>query len=175
MPSLVTKSSNCSVSTYQNLDGSNYTIAGVEEKFSSKSGYASVFLGGGTDFNKTIAGIFDLKYSLNYDKNAITNQNLRVRTKFGGKSQSVQIRYSPVSANIPFGQNTNLYVNPHYCGEMNFKKNKWTNSIGVFAGVSQNVNDKVSISLEAQRYNLQNIKDNSTKNWGINAIVSYKF
>ena len=175
MGSLITKSENISASTYQNLDGSNYTVVGLEEKLSSDSAYASVFLGGGTDFNKTVAGVFDIKYGINYDKKGISNQNLRIRTKFGKFSESVQIRYSPISLNIPISKNTNIYVNPHYSGQMDFKKDKWTNSIGTFAGISQKLNDKTTLSLEAQRYNLQDIKDNSGKNWGINAIISYKF
>ena len=66
-------------------------------------------------------------------------------------------------------------MNPHYSGQMDFTTNKWTNSIGVFAGVTQKVNKNLSVSLEGQRYKLQDIKDNSSANWGINAIVSYKF
>lgn len=49
------------------------------------------------------------------------------------------------------------------------------NSIGAFGGVTQKLNDKTSLSVEVQRYNLQDIKDNSTKNWSLNAILSYKF
>ena len=170
----VNKTESCSVSTYQNLDGSNYTVTGIEEKFSTRRGYASGFLGFGTDFQNTYGGVFDIKGGLNYDDKGIANQNLRVRTKFG-KGESIQIRYSPISLDIPVGKSTNLYMNPHYSGQMDFTTNKWTNSIGVFAGVTQKVNKNISVSLEGQRYKLQDIKDNSSANWGINAIVSYKF
>jgi outer membrane autotransporter barrel domain protein len=93
----------------------------------------------------------------------------------GKNTEAVQIRYSPLSVDIPVGKNTNIYLNPHYSGQMDFKQDKWTNSAGVFAGVTQKLNENASLSLEAQRYNLQDIKDNSAKNWSVNAIVSYKF
>ena len=41
--------------------------------------------------------------------------------------------------------------------------------------ITQKLTDKTSLSLEVQRYNLQDIKDNSGKNWGVNAIISWKF
>ena len=58
---------------------------------------------------------------------------------------------------------------------MDFRNDKWKNSIGAFGGVTQKLNDKTSLSVEVQRYNLQDIKDNSAKNWSLNAILSYKF
>ena len=117
--------------------------------------------------------VLDFKGTLNYDKNGIFNQNLRVRNTVGIKSCTTQIRYSPLSVNIPAGKNTSLYANPHYVGKYNYKTDKWTNSAGVFAGVTQKISTKTSLSLEVQRYNLQDIKDNSGKNWGVNAIISW--
>ena len=43
---------NVSISSYQSLDGSNCTVAGVEEKLNIKKGYVSAFAGAATDFNK---------------------------------------------------------------------------------------------------------------------------
>ncbi len=169
----VQKTQNCSVSSYQMLDGSNYTVAGIEEKISGKRGYASGFIGFGTDFNKSAGAVFDIKSGINYDKHGNIGQNLRIRIK-SAKGESIQVRYSPLSVDVPVGKNTNIYINPHYTGQIDFKTNKWTNSIGTFAGVTQKFKN-TSVSLEVQRYNMQDIKDNNAENWGINAIVSYKF
>lgn len=166
---------NVSVSTYQNLDGSNFTVCGVEEKYKKEKGYVSAFLGVGTNFKDDGMFVIDLKGGYNYDKKGVFNQNLRIRNKLGKETESIQFRYSPFSVDAPVGKNTNIYCNPHYAGQKDFKKGKWNHSVGVFAGVTQKLNDRTSISLEAQRYNLQDIKDNSGKNWGFNAIISCKF
>ncbi len=166
---------NTSISSYQNFDGTNLTIAGVEEKASGLRGSAGVFLGVGTDFTKDAMGVLDFKGTYNYDDKGLFNQNLRVRNTVGVKSAATQIRYSPLSVNIPLNDKTTLYANPHYVGKYNYKTNQWTNSAGIFAGATQKLTDKTSLSLEVQRYNLQDIKDNSGKNWGVNAIISWKF
>lgn len=166
---------NVSISSYQSLDGSNCTVAGVEEKLNINKGYVSAFAGAATNFNKKTGFVIDLKGGYNYDKKGIFNQNLRIRNKMGKNIETTQIRYSPISANIPVGDKTSIYINPHYSGQYDYKKDKWTNSVGAFAGVTYDINDKAKVSLEGQRYNLQDIKDNSGKNYSINAIVSYKF
>ncbi len=162
-------------STYQSFDGSNFTLTGLEEKFKGEKGYVSTFIGGATNFKDDAMLVLDLKGGRNYDDKGIFNQNLRVRTKLGKKSESVQLRYSPLSIDYPVSKNTSLYLNPHYSGQMDFRNDKWKNSIGAFGGVTQKLNDKTSLSVEVQRYNLQDIKDNSAKNWSLNAILSYKF
>lgn len=168
--------STASINTYQKADGSNITIAGVEDKLKGRRGSASVFMGIGTDFNSYASYVVDFKGSLNYDKNGILGQNLRVRNNIKtGHNSTTQIRYSPLSVNVPVSDKTNIYVNPHYSGTINYKTDKWTNSAGVFAGVTQKLSKDTSLSLEAQRYNLQDIKDNSAKNWGVNAVLTYKF
>ena len=166
---------NVSVSSYQSFDGSNFTVAGAEQKIKLNKGYVSTFVGAGTNFKNDAMFVVDLKGGYNYDKKGIFNQNLRIRNKMGENTESTQIRYSPISVDVPVSKNTNIYINPHYSGQYDYKKDKWTNSVGAFAGVSQKINDNTTISLEGQRYNLQDIKDNSGKNWSINAIVSYKF
>lgn len=164
-----------SLSTYQGLDGSNFTLAGYENKLDSSKGYVSAFVGGASNFKNDVMAVLDLKGAHNYDKKGIINQNLRVRTKLGKETEALQIRYSPLSVDVPVGKNTDIYVNPHYTGQMDFRQDKWKNSFGVFAGVNQKLNKSTTVSIEAQRYNLQDIKDNSAKNWSINAIVAYKF
>ena len=166
---------NTSISTYQNLDGTNLTIAGVEEKVNGPKGSAGAFLGVGTDFTKDAMAVLDFKGTYNYDEKGLFNQNLRIRNTVGVKSAATQIRYSPLSVNIPVGKNTTLYANPHYVGKFNYKTGDWTNSAGIFAGVTQKISKNTAVSLEAQRYNLQEIKDNCGKNCGINAIVSWAF
>lgn len=161
--------------SYQTLDGSNYTVAGIETKLKGEGKYVSSFIGGGTNFKgkNNINLVVDLKGGMNYDENGIVNQNLRLRSKLGENYQSLQVRYSPLSLNVPVGENTNLYLNPHYVGEYT-PDNKWKNSAGAFGGISQKIGN-ATVALEAQRYNLQDINDNSKKNWGINAILSFKF
>ena len=171
----VSKKENVSVSSYQMMDGSNFTVGGYEQKLSRSDGSVALFLGGGTDFKKDITTIVDIKGTYNYDKQGIINQNARLRTKLGKESGTTQIRYSPLSVNVPVGKSTNIYVNPHYTGQFDFRNNKWTNSAGVFTGITQNIGKHISISVEVQRYNQQNIKDNGKQNWGINGIVSYTF
>ena len=166
---------NVSISSFQSFDKSNFTVAGVENKYKLGKGYVSAFVGAATNFKDDGMFVVDLKGGYNYDKNGIFNQNLRIRNKMGKKTESTQIRYSPLTVDVPVGENTNIYLNPHYSGQYDYKKDKWTNSIGAFAGITQKINDKTSISIEGQRYNLQDIKDNSGKNWSVNAIVSYKF
>ncbi len=162
-------------STYQSFDGSNFTLTGLEEKFKGEKGYVSTFIGGATNFKDDAMLVLDLKGGRNYDDKGIFNQNLRVRTKLGKESESVQLRYSPLSIDYPVSKNTSLYLNPHYSGQMDFRNDKWKNSTGAFGGVTQKLNDKTSLSVEVQRYNLQDIKDNNAKNWSLNAILSYKF
>lgn len=163
-----------SISTYQGLDGNNFTVVGLEEKASSKRASAGAFMGIGSNFKNEASFILDFKGSMNYDTNGILNQNIRIRNNIGTKTSSTQIRYSPLTLNVPVSDKTSLYVNPHYSGKINYKTDKWNHSAGVFAGATQKLSKNTSLSLEVQRYNLQEIKDNSSKNWGINAILSFK-
>ncbi len=164
---------NISLNSFQNLDGSNLTIGGLEEKAVFKNVSVGTFFGFGTEFDGNPKLIFDFKGSLNYCDNL--NQNLRVRNTFGGGTATTQIRYSPVSVNVPINDDgLSFYANPHYSGKYDYKNSSWTHSAGVFAGVTKKFAN-TSLSLEAQRYNLQDIKDNSGKNWSINAILSYEF
>lgn len=163
---------NVSLNSFQSLDGSNLTIGGVEQKFAVKKGAVSTFLGVGTNFKENTNLVFDLKGSMNYNKTL--NQNLRIRNNINGDNTTTQIRYSPLSVNVPIRENTSFYANPHYSGKYNYKNKEWTHSAGVFAGLTQKFG-KTSLSFEAQRYNLQDIKNNSGENWSFNAILSYNF
>ena len=146
------------------MNGENLTTFGVES-------------GAGYDFKKDVGAMLDIKGSKNYDKQGIVGANVRLRTKLGKKSESLQVRISPATLNIPVGdKGTSIYLNPHYSGQMNFREGKWTNSMGAFCGVKQSLCDgKVTFWVEGQRYNLQNITDNQKKNWSVNASVAYNF
>lgn len=157
------------VSSYQSMDGSNFTTAGYELKYKNAP---SVYAGFGTDFSGKSVFVADIKDSHSYGQDGMFGCNARIRTKAGEDCASTQFRVSPFSLNVPVTDKTSLYVNPHYSGTYNYKTQKWTNSAGVFGGVSQKVSDNTTISLEAQRYNLQNIGDNSGKNWSVNAVIS---
>ena len=101
---------NISASTYQSMDGSNFTVTGIEEKYKLGKGYASAFVGAATNFKDDGMFVVDLKGGYNYDKNGIFNQNLRIRNKMGKNTESTQIRYSPLTVDFPVGKNTNIYV-----------------------------------------------------------------
>lgn len=164
---------------YNDLDGSNYTLAGIDYKEKMDNLSAGLFFGAGTSFSKnnTLDLVTDVKFSHNYSNTL--NQNIRLRGKIGLTDSSLQVRYSPVSIDVPIGKSTSLYGNLHYCGQLNknynTSKTTWKNSCGVFVGGTQKLDKNTSVSFEVQRYNLQNIKDNSNKNWAINAGISYKF
>lgn len=165
-------STNVSVSTFQSFDGSNYTLAGIEGKLKYKNVTFGGFGGVGTDFNGSTSIVTDAKLTHSYNKTL--NQNLRIRNKISEDTNCTQIRYSPLSINIPIGENTNIYANPHYVAQINSNTNEWKHSAGIFVGATQKFKN-LSISAEIQRYNLQNIKDNSGANWSGNVIISYNF
>lgn len=160
-----------STSSYQSMDGSNFTTAGYDFKFKNGIG---AYAGFGTDFDNAGVGVFDLKESNSYTDDGIVGHNVRLRTKYNGDVMSTQVRVSPCTVNIPVGENTSVYVNPHYVGNYDYKAEKWKNGAGIFAGVTQNIGNGVSVSLEGQRYNLQDITDNNGGNWSVNAIISVK-
>ena len=163
---------NVSLNSFQSFDGTNLTIGGLEQKLGYKKGYLSTFIGVGTGFKDNTNLVLDLKVGMDYNKSV--NQNLRIRNNINGDNTTTQVRYSPLSVNFPIGENTSFYANPHYSGKYNYKSGEWKHSAGIFAGVTQKFG-KTSVSLEAQRYNLQDIRDNSGENWSLNAILSYKF
>ena len=161
--------------TYQYCDGANTSFAGSEVRYGDSNWYVGT--GGyvaSNDF-KNPYGLFDLRGKLNYDSNGIFEQNLRIRTAFDNDLKSTQIRYSPVTLNIPINENLSIYSNTHYSGKYNFETQKWKHSVGNFTGVSCNISKNHNIAFEAQRYNIQDIKDNSAENWSLNLMYTYKF
>lgn len=161
--------------TYQGLTGSYTSFAGLEIRNNQKKGYIG-FAGllASDNFDKPY-GMVDAKAKLAYDSDNIFEQNMRIRTAFDDELKSTQIRYSPLTINLPINDNLSVYSNTHYSGKYNFKEDKWTHSIGNFTGVDYKINEKNCISIELQRKNLQNLKDNSSSNWDINIFYTYKF
>lgn len=163
---------NFSISTYQYPDGSNYTHTGFGVSF---KGGLSTYVGIGTDFKSDCHGIIDLKESNPYAKGSLFSQNLRLRTKYDDKFLSTQIRFSPCTVNVPLeNKKTSLYLNPHYTGTYDYQKKEWKHAAGAFLGVTHKFNNDLSVSAEVQRYNLQDITDNSGKNWSGNVIMSVR-
>lgn len=161
--------------TYQYCDGNNTAFGGAETRYANKNSYVGIGGFVASDNLKNPYGLFDLKGKLNYDKNGIFEQNIRVRTAFDDDLKTTQIRYSPLSINIPIEDNLSVYSNTHYSGKYNFDTQKWKHSAGNFTGISWDVGEKDNLSLEAQRYNLQNLKDNSSENWSVNLMYTHKF
>ena len=161
--------------SYQYCDGSNMAFGGAETRYASDRGCLGVGGFVALDNMKNPYGLFDLKGKLNYDNKGIVEQNIRVRTAFDKDLKSTQIRYSPVTVNIPVCDNVSIYSNTHYSGKYNFNTNKWKHSVGNFTGLSCDLGKKDNLSIEAQRYNLQNFKDNSPENWSVNLMYTHKF
>lgn len=162
--------------SYQSLDGSNYTMAGIDVKFAdSQDGSASFLIGGGTDFNKKCQFITDMNGKLNYTN--VFNLNARLRTKVGSingeTSQSCEFRLSPISADIPVGKNTSIYATPYYLMKTDMHGDT-KHSIGAFTGLNQKFSSKTSGFIELERYNLQKHSD-WQKNTSINVGLRVKF
>lgn len=162
---------NFSTFTYQSFDGKNFTTAGYNCGF---NGGVGIYAGLGSDFEGQITGVIDLKESNKYSKNSVFEHNIRIRTKLEDKLKSTQVRVSPCSADIPLDRRTSLYVNPHYAANYNYDTKKWKHSAGIFVGVSYKCSDRVNLSAELQRYNLQNISDNHGCNYSANVGFSVK-
>ena len=174
MPNVGDVKQNVTVQSFQSFNGDNRTIAmyGVDIQAAKN---ITVFAGGGADtnFSGYTGAVFDLKGNLQIDANH--SLQARIRTSHGAGKNTTQFRISPgVQEHI--GKNTTLYINPYYAYKLDYDNSAKSNhSIGIFGGVTQKIGDKTSISVEVQRYNLQNPTDNRGQNWSANVILSYKF
>ena len=126
---------NLSISTFQSMDGSNFTTTGFDFKF--KNGFG-IYTGIGMDFHNDTIGVLDLKESNRYSENGILGHNVRLRTKYDNGFSSTQLRVAPCTVTIPLGKgNTSLYAVPYYAGTYNYQNNKYKSDLGIFAGVTQ--------------------------------------
>ena len=171
-------STRTTIGAYQYFDGKNMSFGGAETRSVGKQGY--IGLGGfvaSEDF-KNPYGLVDIKGKWNYDKKGIFDQNIRVRTAFDDDLKTTQIRYSPVTVNIPINDDISVYTNTHYSGKYNYQSKEWSHSIGNFTGISCDLGEKNNLALEVQRYNLQDLKtkkENEASNWSVNLMYTYKF
>lgn len=165
-----------SATTFQYCDGTNTVLVGPEVRYNYPRGYVGLGVAAATDNQKDLYGLLDVKAKCNYDNKGVFDQNLRIRTAIDGDgAKSTQVRYSPFTVNIPISDEMSIYTNIHYSGKYSYETNNWKHSIGNFTGVSWDVTPKDNLSLEGQRYNLQDLSDNSGGNWSINLSYTHKF
>lgn len=161
-----------SVSTFQNLDGKNFTTTGVDINMPIKNGNIGVYAGIGTEFSEGSTGaIFDVKGSVNYGDSPISGA-FRVRNNLNGNSQTVQIRIQPATVTIPVGENANIYTTPYVAEKINYSTGQANTSFGIYGGISAKISNNVSIFVEGQMYDVTNVNTSTTS---INAGVSVKF
>ena len=159
--------------TYQGFDGSNTTLGMVNANVKLKPKLdLSVGAGVTTDFKNSHGLIFEGKSKYNFDSN--NSLQLRVRSTFAGEKSATQFRLAP-GCKENLGKTTSVYINPYVSAKINHNSGKWTTDVGVFGGVTQKIGKNISISAELQRYDLVHYEDNSSKNWGVNVMLSYKF
>lgn len=160
-----------SVSTFQNMDGSNFTTAGVETKIYSGKGNLSAYTGVATNFkNNAISAIIDFKGSMPYGESNLSG-SFRIRNNINDKSETVQFRIQPANVNVPLNKNVNLYADPYVAMKVDYKTGDTTTNVGVFAGASVKVG-KASVFVEGQLYDVSKINSRTT---GINAGLSIPF
>ena len=164
------------VGSFQYGDGNNTSFAGCELRYttnkSNNFGLASYIAT--NNFNNSY-GLFDLKGKVNYDSKGMFEQNLRIRTAFDDDLTSTQIRYSPFTVNIPINDKVSIYNNLNYAAKYNYENKNWSHSASDFLGVSINATKNLNISVEGQVYNLQDIKNISSKDFSANLFVTWNF
>ena len=157
-----------SVSTFQSLDGSNFTTAGINichEKIKVLSLYAGV----GTNFQKNTTGaIIDLKASYPYAQIELANgKNItfkaggRIRNNINPSSQTIQVKVEPATINIPLNDKVSFYATPYILTKSAYQEISAENlsnnlKMGAFAGFSIG-----KFSIEWQEYDFKNLADAS--------------
>lgn len=173
MPNIGDITREVSIASYQSFDGSNQTIGMYGLKYQAGKN-VSVYVGGGydTNFKDNLGLAFDAKTNWQIDENYSLQG--RIRTCHSDKKNTTQFRISP-GIQDSLGEKTSIYLNPYYAYKIDYDKHTDNHSIGVFGGISQKIDNKTTVFVEAQRYNLQDLKNNSAENWSVNAGISYKF
>ena len=156
-----------SATTYQNMDGSNLTTAGVESGINIGKGQLSIYGGIGTNFNKKSTGaIIDFKGSIPYGNSPVSG-SFRIRNNLKQNSESIQFRIQPANINVPVGKGVSLYADPYAALKMDNLGNK-TATAGIFSGAAVKFG-KTSVFVEGQLYDVTKVNKSTT---GINAGVS---
>lgn len=164
-----------SVTTFQNLNGSNFTTAGIDISTPVKNGSVGIYAGVGTEFSGGSTGIiFDAKGSVPYysSPSVTLSAGGRIRNNLNTDSQTVQIRVQPATVTVPVGENTNIYATPYVAEKINYNTGAANTSVGIFGGASTKVGDNVSVFVEGQLYDVGKVNKNTTS---INAGISVKF
>ncbi len=160
-----------SISTFQNIDGSNFTTAGVETGTSNDKGSVSFYGGIGTNFTKGSTGVvFDFKGSVQYGNSPFSGA-VRIRNNINENSQSVQIRVQPATVSIPVSDKTKVYTTPYVATKIDYKTGDTDTKCGVFGGVSTKVG-KASVFVEGQLYDVTKVNKSTVS---FNAGVSIPF
>lgn len=160
-----------SVSTFQNIDGSNFTTAGIDAGVNVGKGSLGIYGGVGTNFTQGSTGaIIDFKGSMPYGDTPLSG-GFRVRNNINGNSQTVQIRVQPATVNIPVSENTKVYATPYSATKINYKTGDTNTTFGAFGGVSTKVGN-ASIFVEGQMYDVTKVNKSTI---GLNAGVSIPF
>ena len=173
MPNPISINRDVTISTFQGLNGKNQTIAmcngtyNVTPKVSVSAG-----VGVETDFTDNVGAAFDVKGKYKFDDHFSVQG--RVRTLVSDEKGTTQIRIAP-TAQTKIAEGTTIYATPYYAYKVDFKNGGDNHSIGAFAGITQKVGKNTDISFEAQRYNLQEIRNNSADNWSVNATLTHRF
>lgn len=164
-----------SATTFQYLNGQNFTTTGVDISVPVKNGSVGVYAGIGTEYTAGSTGIiFDVKGSVPYykDENIQLSAGGRIRNNLTGDSQTVQIRLQPATVTVPVGENTSIYATPYVAEKINYNSGATNTSVGIFGGASFKVGDNTSIFVEGQLYDMGNVNKNTTS---LNAGISVKF
>ena len=157
-----------SATTYQNMNGSNMSTAGIESSINVGQGKLSVYGGIGTNFtNNSTGAIIDFKGSIPYGDSPVSG-SFRIRNNLNQASESVQFRIQPANVSVPVSENVNLYADPYAALKIDNKGNK-NYTAGVFAGTSVKISKNTSIFVEGQLYDVTKVNKNTT---GINAGIS---
>ena len=157
-----------SAQTFQNLDGTNFSTAGLDAGIKVGNGSLGAYAGVGTNFTQGSTGaILDFKGSIPYGSSPVSG-GFRVRNNFNGNSQTVQIRVQPATVNIPISDNVSLYAVPYAAAKINYKSGQTNFSGGLFAGTNIKMG-KVTGFVEGQLYDFTKV-DKTTV--GFNAGVS---
>lgn len=160
------------VGSYQYFDGTSTEFVGLNGSVDGQYGSVGTGLSVATDYPQNAYGLWDITGKVKYNKHF--DSNIRIRSAFDDELKSTQIRISPLTVTVPINEKVSIYSNTHYSGKYNYQTNQWKHSMGNFTGVSYNPTSKDNLSLEIQRYNMQDITDNRPANWGVNIIFSHK-
>ena len=157
--------------SYQNMDGSNYSLAGADISIPLKNLNFGIFTGIGTSFKKGgTSGIVDLKGAYSFLDGKL-NSNFRFRNKIGGQNRSSELRLQPIALSLPISKNTSYYINPYYLYKYSYSSKESSNKFGVYTGITKKLGN-TKLFLEGQLYDLKRITKETI---GINAGISYNF